>query len=119
MTTTSALQTDRYELTMLAAALRSGLAGRRSVFEVFARKLPDGRAYGVFGGLGRLLDEIEAFRFGDAELAYLAEIGFDRPTLGWLADYRFRGDVVAYREGELYFPYSPVLTVEATFGEAV
>lgn len=119
MTATSALQTDRYELTMLSAALRSGLADRRSVFEVFARRLPEGRAYGVFGGLGRLLNEIEAFRFGDAELDYLAGIGFDAPTLDWLAQYRCRGDVVAYREGELYFPYSPVLTVEATFGEAV
>jgi nicotinate phosphoribosyltransferase len=119
MTATSALQTDRYEITMLSAARGSGLAGRRSVFEVFARKLPDGRTYGVFGGLGRLLDEIEAFRFGEAELAYLAQIGFDRPTLDWLAAYRFGGDIVAYREGELYFPYSPVLTVEATFGEAV
>jgi nicotinate phosphoribosyltransferase len=118
-TATSALQTDRYELTMLSAARRSGLIDRRAVFEVFARKLPDGRRYGVFGGLGRLLDEIDAFRFGAEELAYLASIGFDDPTLEWLGRYRFTGDVVAYREGELYFPHSPVLTVEATFGEAV
>lgn len=115
----SALQTDHYELTMVSAALRSGVAHRRAVFEVFARKLPTGRAYGVFGGLGRLLDEIDAFRFGDEQLAFLAGAGFDASTLEWLRQYRFSGDVVAYREGELYFPYSPVLTVEATFAEAV
>ena len=116
---TSALQTDHYELTMLAAALGSGVAERRAVFEVFARKLPNGRRYGVFGGLGRLLHEIDDFRFGPAELDFLRATGFDDRTLEWLARYRFSGDIVAYREGELYFPGSPVLTVEATFGEAV
>jgi nicotinate phosphoribosyltransferase len=115
----SALQTDHYELTMLSAALRSGVAAHRAVFEVFARRLPPGRSYGVVGGLGRLLDEIEAFRFGDEQLAFLRAAGFDEPTVEWLAAYRFGGDIVAYREGELYFPYSPVLTVEAGFGEAV
>jgi nicotinate phosphoribosyltransferase len=116
---TSALQTDHYELTMLAAALRTGIAHRPAVFEVFARRLPDGRRYGVVGGLGRLLDEIDAFRFGEAELAFLERAGLDAATLAWLGAYRFRGDMIAYREGELYFPYSPVLTVEGSFGEAV
>ena len=49
----SALLTDRYELTMLESALQSGLAGRRAVFEVFARRLPPGRRYGVVAGQGR------------------------------------------------------------------
>lgn len=114
-----ALKTDHYELTMVSAALRSGVARRRSVFEVFSRRLPAGRRYGVVGGTGRLLDEIEAFRFGPADLDFLRRTGFDEQTLDWLARYRFTGDVVAYREGELYFPYSPVLTVETTFAEAV
>ena len=116
----TALLTDHYELTMLAAACRDGTAGRRAVFEVFARRLPAGRRYGVFGGLGRLLDALHDFSFGDVELAWLAERAFlDDATLDWLRDYRFAGDIVAYREGELYFPHSPVLTVEATFGEAL
>lgn len=51
--TSTALLTDRYELTMIEAALRSGAADRRCVFEVFARRLPDGRRYGVVGGTGR------------------------------------------------------------------
>lgn len=116
---TSALQTDHYELTMLAAARRTGMASRRAVFEVFARHLPPGRAYGVMGGIARLVDEIEAFRFGDEELTFLRAAGFDAATLEWLAGYRFTGDVTGYREGELWFPHSPVLTVEGTFGEAV
>ena len=116
----SALKTDHYELTMLAAARRDGVAERRAVFEVFARRLPTGRRYGVLGGLGRLLDELERFRFGDAELAFLERAGFlDQATLDHLGGYRFRGEVLAYREGELFFPGSPVLAVEAPFGDAV
>ena len=60
---------------MLEAALRSGAASRRCVFEVFARRLPDGRRYGVVAGTGRLLDAIEPFRFGDDELEQLAVAG--------------------------------------------
>jgi nicotinate phosphoribosyltransferase len=120
MEPSSALKTDHYELTMLAAALGDGTAGLRAVFEVFGRKLAHGRRYGVVGGLGRLLDEIEAFRFTPEQLAFLDGQDFVDPrTLEFLAAYRFRGDVIAYREGELYFPGSPVLTVEGTFGEAV
>jgi nicotinate phosphoribosyltransferase len=109
------LLTDRYELTMLAAALADGTASRRCTFEVFARRLPDGRRYGVVAGTGRLLDELIRFRFADAELTALAETGVvDPDTLRWLADYRFAGDIDGYPEGELYFPGSPVLTVTGT-----
>jgi nicotinate phosphoribosyltransferase len=115
----TALLTDRYELTMLASALRDGSAGRTCVFETFARRLPTGRRYGVVAGTGRLLDAIESFRFGPDELALLAESGLDADTLDRLAEWRFSGDVDGYPEGELWFPNSPVLTVTGTFGEAV
>ena len=68
MTGSAALLTDRYELTMVDAALRDGTAHRESLFEAFARRLPDGRRYGVVAGTGRLLELIERFRFKDAEL---------------------------------------------------
>ncbi|MDD7962607.1 nicotinate phosphoribosyltransferase [Microbacterium thalli] len=120
MTASSALLTDRYEITMLQAALRDGTADRQCVFEVFARRLAGGRRFGVVAGTGRLLEEIESFRFGDDELDYLEQHGaIDERTRRWLADYRFTGTITGYREGELYFPGSPVLTVEGTFAEAV
>ena len=116
----TALLTDRYELTMLDAALADGTARRPSVFETFARDLPASRRYGVVAGLGRLVEAIESFAFGDDELAYLDDHGLVSPaTLTWLGDYEFTGEVVAYREGEVYVPGSPVLTVVAPFGEAV
>jgi nicotinate phosphoribosyltransferase len=115
-----ALRTDQYELTMLAAALRDGSADRHCVFEVFTRRLPPGRRYGVVAGTARLVDELAAFRFGEAELAFLRERGVvDEDTAAWLADYRFRGDIDGYAEGELFFPGSPILTVSGTFVECV
>jgi nicotinate phosphoribosyltransferase len=114
----TALLTDHYELTMLQAALRSGTAHRRSVFELFPRRLPEGRRYGVVAGVGRALDAIEAFDFDDETLAALEDV-VDAPTLEWLASYRFSGDVWGYPEGEMYFPYSPLVIVESTFAEAV
>jgi len=117
---TTALLTDRYELTMLGSALRDGSAQRACVFEVFARRLPDGRRYGVVAGTARLLDAIAEFTFDADTIAWLRETGVvDATTADYLAAYRFGGDVDGYAEGELFFPYSPILTVTGTFAEAV
>ena len=105
---------------MLQASLRSGAADRRAVFEVFARHLPHGRRYGVVAGTGRLLDAIERFRFGQADLEFLGGAGIaDEPTLAFLESYRFGGNIWGYSEGDCYFPGSPILVVEGTFAEAV
>ncbi|MBQ0926833.1 nicotinate phosphoribosyltransferase [Saccharopolyspora endophytica] len=120
MSSSTALLTDHYELTMLASALRDGTAHRECTFEVFTRRLPNGRRYGVTGGIGRVLDAVQNFRFGEAEIAQLAEHGVvDDLTLEWLRDYRFSGQIDGYPEGELFFPGSPLLTVRGTFAEAV
>ncbi|MFT3887307.1 MAG: nicotinate phosphoribosyltransferase [Arachnia sp.] len=115
---TSALLTDHYELTMVQAAMDAGTAGRHSLFDLFTRRLPEGRRYGVLAGLGRALDAIDEFRFGDEELEFLLRQGVIRDNLAaWLADYRFSGDIWGYPEGEVYFPGSPVLSVEGSFAE--
>ncbi|WP_085369467.1 nicotinate phosphoribosyltransferase [Leifsonia sp. NCR5] len=116
----SALLTDRYELTMLDAALLSGTHDRECVFEAFTRRLPAGRRYGILAGTGRLLELIEQFRFGDEELDYLRSNNVVRDaTIDWLADYRFSGTISGYREGEVFFPGSPFLVVDAPFAEGV
>jgi nicotinate phosphoribosyltransferase len=116
----SALRTDHYELTMLDASLRSGTADLPATFEVFSRRLPAGRKAGVLGGLGRLLEALDRFRFGPDELAWLRRAGIvSAPTAEWLAAYRFGGSIDAYAEGEWYTQGSPVLTVRGTFGESV
>ncbi|MFD4861082.1 nicotinate phosphoribosyltransferase [Streptomyces atratus] len=116
----TALFTDQYELTMVQAALKAGTADRRSVFEAFTRRLPEGRRYGVVAGIGRVLDAVENFHFDDEMLTFLREQNVvDGPTLAWLADYRFSGDIWGYLEGEVYFPGSPILRVEGSFAECV
>lgn len=105
---------------MLQAALRSGTAHRRSVFELFTRRLPTGRRYGVVAGTGRALDALEAFSFDAAQLGFLREHEVvDEATLEWLASYQFTGNIWGYGEGDAYFPGSPLLVVESTFAEAV
>lgn len=105
---------------MVRGALASDTAARRAVFEVFARHLPAGRRYGVVAGIGRLLDALESFRFDSPALEYLTSQGIvDEPTASWLSSYRFSGDIWGYGEGDLYFPGSPILVVEASFAEAV
>ncbi len=117
---TTALLTDHYELTMVQAARQSGTADRRCVFELFARRLPEGRRYGVVAGVGRALRALRHFRFDEEALAFLGEqVGLDDDLLGWLADYRFSGDIWGYPEGEIYFPGSPVVIVEGGFAESV
>lgn len=120
MLNTTALLTDRYELTMLQAARHAGTADRRCVFEVFTRHLPAGRRYGVVAGTARLLEMLNSFRFDSETIEWLrSEKVVDNDTLDWLANYKFSGNISGYREGEIYFANSPVLTVESTFAEAV
>jgi nicotinate phosphoribosyltransferase len=67
-----------------------------------------------------LVEALQSFRFGDAELGFLVEQDVvDEETATWLAKYRFRGDIDGYAEGELFFPGSPILTVSGTFAECV
>lgn len=120
MHTSTALLTDHYELTMVDAALQAGTAHRRSVFELFARRLSGARRYGVVAGTGRLLEAIEQFRFGDEELTFLHEHQVvSAQTLDWLADFKFSGNIWGYPEGEVFFPGSPLITVESSFAEGV
>src|SRR4051794_17997812 len=105
---------------MLSAALRDGTADRRCVFEVFTRRLPQGRRYGVVAGTGRIVEHLADFRFEPDEVRFLCDSGVvDNVTAEWLTAFRFSGDIDGYAEGELFFPTSPILTVSGTFAECV
>ncbi|AAO44720.1 nicotinate phosphoribosyltransferase [Tropheryma whipplei] len=114
------LLTDQYELSMVNAARISGIAAKECVFEVYSRALPPGRPFGVFAGLERLLEKIENFSFADDEITWLREKNIvDNETLDWLRGYSFSGSISGHKEGEIFFPNTPVLTVRAPFAEAV
>lgn len=117
---TTALLTDHYELTMLRATLQAGTANRHSIFELFGRRLPSGRRYGVVCGVGRAMRAIKAFRFDEESVRFLLDTDVvDQPTADWLTDFRFSGDIWGYPEGEVYFPGSPLMIVDSTFAEGV
>ena len=116
----TALLTDHYELTMLRAARKAGTADRRCVFEMFGRRLPEGRRYGVVAGVGRALRAVRQFRFDSTAIQFLCDRGIvDSDTADWLSDYRFEGDIWGYPEGEIYFPSSPIVIVESSFAHGV
>lgn len=102
---------------MLQAALHDGTAHRQCAFEVFSRRLPNERRYGVVAGTARVLDAVRDFVFTESQLADLDFLNDE--TLDYLRTYRFSGDIDGYREGELFFPNSPILTVRGTFAECV
>jgi nicotinate phosphoribosyltransferase len=105
---------------MVQAARASGLGSRQCVFETFSRQLPSGRRYGVVAGTGRLLEELQKFRFTENELTWLKDTKVvDSDTLDFLSNFKFTGNVWGYREGEAYFAYSPVIMVEAPFEQGV
>lgn len=113
----TSLLTDKYELTMLQAALADGTANRQCAFEVFGRKLPNERRYGVVAGTARVLQAVKDYVFTEDQLASLDFL--NDQTREYLRDYRFSGHIDGFKEGSLYFPYSPLLTVRGTFAECV
>jgi len=118
--TTPALHTDRYELTMLDAALKDGAGERAAVFEVFGRSLPAGRAYGVVAGIDRAIEAIAEFTFTEEQIDWLLDVNVISPqTADYLRDFRFSGTVSGYRDGDIYTANSPLLRVEGTFAECV
>ena len=114
----TALLTDKYELTMVDATLHSGKADRPAVFELFGRNLPPTRRFGVVAGTGRILEAMERFCFSPDQIEWLREQGtYSEELLEFLRDFRFTGNMYGYAEGECYFPGSPLITVEGTFAE--
>lgn len=119
MTTSTAFMTDMYEITMLQAALESGEAEREVTFELFARSLPSGRRYGVAIGIGRIIEAIKDFNFSEHHLSFLANNGIHDNTIEYLRNWKFTGTLRGLAEGDLYFPYTPIVTVQGKFADCV
>lgn len=120
LTSSPALLCDHYELTAFESAVQSGIADRPATFEVFARRLPEGRRYGVVAGIGRIVAALADFSYGATEIEHLlANNVISERMAERLAGWRFTGSIDSYREGDLYFPSSPVLTLTAPFGDAL
>lgn len=113
-----ALLTDLYQLTMLDAYRRAGMAGP-AVFELFTRRLPPGRNFLLAAGLEQALSFLENLHFTTDDLDWLAATGrFATDFTDALAGFRFTGDVWALPEGTPFFADEPVLRVAAPLPEA-
>lgn len=119
MITNSPLQTDLYQLTMAAAYWQAGTAEQASVFHLFFRRLPFKGGYAIAAGLEPALEWLEAFRFGVAELDYLASLKtrvgtplFKEGFLSYLGGLRLKLDIDAIPEGEAVFAHEPLLRVQ-------
>lgn len=116
--TTSALLTDLYQLTMVTAYQALGME-RVAVFEFFVRRLPPQRGFLVAAGLAQVLDYLEALHLEEADLQWLEATGrFQPEALRRLSGLRFTGDVEALPEGSVFFADEPVLRVTAPLPEA-
>jgi nicotinate phosphoribosyltransferase len=116
------LLTDRYELAMLGAYLREGIAERRAVFELSVRRLPPHRRFLLVAGVDRAVRYLQSLRFTEAEVAYLrrapglADVMTDAMA-GYLLGFQFRGDVDVIPEGEVAFASEPLVRIEGTLAE--
>ncbi len=112
------LYTDLYQLTMAQGHFLAGTADEPATFDYFFRRAPFDGGYVIFAGLKEFIDLLQGFRFHDDALEYLATLGFGDPFLSALKDLRFQGEILAPAEGEVVFPYEPVIRVRGRVLEA-
>ncbi len=113
----SGLFTDHYELTMAQGYFLSGKKDTPARFDYFFRKAPFKGSYVIFAGLQNLLEMLEKYSFDGKSIDFLESRGFNPEFLEYLGSFRFKGNVFAPLEGEVVFPYEPVLSVEGNIIE--
>ncbi|PFR23918.1 nicotinate phosphoribosyltransferase [Bacillus cereus] len=113
-----ALHTDLYQINMAYTYWKDEIHNRRSVFDLYFRKLPFKNGYAIFAGLEKIIDYIENFRFTESDIAYLKELQFEEEFLHYLQSMKFTGKIRSMQEGEVVFNNEPLLRVDAPLGEA-
>lgn len=113
-----ALHTDLYQINMAETYWRDRVHNKKSVFEVYFRKLPFGNGYAIFAGLKRVIDYLSNFHFTKSDIDYLRDEGYEEDFLAYLKEVRFTGSVRSMKEGEIVFANEPLLRIEAPLLEA-
>ena len=112
------LLTDLYQLTMGQGYFSEGKHEQLAAFDIFFRpnKLI---TYSVAAGMEQAAEYLESLSFTEDDVNYLRDLGgFTEPYLNYLKNLRFTGDVLSVKEGEIVFPYEPILTVKAPMIQA-
>ncbi len=116
------LNCDLYHLSMCQSLLREGTHERHTVYEMFVRKVPLGYSYMVFAGLGTFLEWVDSWeenvaRFlseRDSGVSPLANSGLsalDSDFLDFLSHSTLDITINALREGEIFFPNTPLVQI--------
>lgn len=113
-----ALHTDLYQINMVETYWADGIHEKKSVFDLYFRKLPFQNGYAVFAGLEKIVRYLEQFQFTKNDIEYLRNLGYQDDFLAYLETIRFTGTVHAMREGEIAFENEPIIRIEATLAEA-
>ena len=105
---------DFYELTMSNGYFINNLKDDIAVFDLFYRKNPDDAAYSIFVGLEDIINYILNLHFDDDDIAYLRSLNiFNDDFLNYLRNFKFSGDLYAFKEGSIVYPNVPLVTVVA------
>lgn len=114
-----AMLVDFYELTMTNGYLKHGYKDQVVVFDVFFRKIPDGGGYVISTGLNEVVDYIMNLSFTNEDIDYLKTLNiFDQEFFDFLLNFKFKGDLIAVKEGTIVYPNEPVMTIIAPILEA-
>ncbi|NLB91892.1 MAG: nicotinate phosphoribosyltransferase [Bacteroidales bacterium] len=117
LTTNWGLYTDYYELTMAQGYFYCNKKEDSAVFNYFFRTNPFKSGFTVFAGLQDFLKMLAEFRFSVEDIEFLRKKGFDGEFLNYLAGFRFAGNIMSVREGEIIFPNVPAVQVEGNIIE--
>ncbi len=113
------LMTDMYHPDSAYVSWRTGFNGL-TTFDLYTRTAPFKGAYVLVAGIEAALRFVQAFRYTDEELRFLAHIrDYDAAFLDELAGLRFTGEILAMPEGSIAFPHEPLMRVTAPFREAI
>jgi nicotinate phosphoribosyltransferase len=113
----TALYTDYYQFVMAQGFFLAGKSQTAAVFDYFFRENPFGSGYVIFAGLSDLLEVLESLKFEKEEIDYLESLGFNGDFLQHLKNFRFTGTIYSMREGELVFPFEPIVRVDGNLIE--
>ena len=112
------LLTDLYQLTMAQGYWECGKADTQACFHMFFRDYPFNGGYAVACGMAQLADLVDGFAFSEDDLEYLASIPapgggmlFKPEFIDYLRDFKLSVDIEAVAEGEIVFPYEPLVRV--------
>ena len=110
---------DLYEMTMANGYFSEQSEMKQVAFDVFYRKNPDNGGFSIFAGLEQIIEYVENLHFDEEDIEYFRSLNlFSEDFLDYLNNFRFKGDIYAFKEGTIMYPNEPIITVIAPLIDA-